>query len=234
MFTSLLASSGVVSDFSLVQRLWLALLSPCLLAFCVLLSVVSRRPRNRHLLSMLISLLDFSYLPSVQIGIAALGCSDSRDPEQRYLNLTPWQACDAEWRATLLFPALVLVFLLGVLAPVGIGAAMWRYRAEIPRNRNDGSFLFAGVFPSLNGFKPHRRWWLLVLLLRRLLLATTIAIVPYYSALLPLLIVLLLQLSAVAQQFVRPFVQYSSNLVELASLYLLLVSYFTVRLSSCS
>lgn len=84
------------------------------------------------------------------------------------------------------------------------------------------------LFGSLTRiFSVRYGWWFSVVLLRRIALVGVISFVPYWSPFLPLSLFIVIQASAMLQHFARPYAYAMDNKCELASLYILLLNYFS-------
>ena len=77
------------------------------------------------------SLLDFLVFPCAQTVLSAVACTDTRQPEQSYLNLFPNQACDEEWRRTVLPPAVLGLLFWIVAFPLGSTLMLMRLRSKL-------------------------------------------------------------------------------------------------------
>jgi hypothetical protein len=186
--------------------------------------------------SVCVSLMYLLVFPCAQTALSALGCTDWREagadagpgmPSRVYLNLFPWQQCDAQWREEILPPALLASLLWCVAFPV---ASTWLLHRTHSRrvDSNDSSVLSLSFVSDL--LQPYSsRWWFFeqVLLLRRLLLVACVCFVQAYSLYTPLLLLTLIQLSALLQQYAQPYRSRWLNHGELASLFLLLITYLS-------
>jgi hypothetical protein len=203
-----------------------------------------------------VSLLYLLVFPCAQTALSAVTCTDLRelspsssDGESRiYLNLYPWQQCDSEWRHSILLPALLGVIFWFALFPLASTVLLRHLRARLDASapppaassRSDSSSsstaaaaaaAAASLWPLcsdlLEPYSPRYWYWEQVLLARRLALVAAVTIIPSSSLYLPLALFSLVQLAALLQHWSHPFSHATLNVGELASLYLLLLTYIS-------
>ena len=179
-----------------------------------------RQYRLYRLLFVCLACMNFIFLPSVTLGLSALGCTDDREAV-RYLNLFPWIACDSVSKADVLPIATAVTILFILFLPItGFCCLLClRYRSN--------HLLLGALSPFVSAFRPQMQQFEAMLLLRRLVLAVIIAFVPQSSDLLPLSIFAVIQCSALIQHVWQPYALAFDNYLELGSLYLLLFNFFT-------
>lgn len=236
---SVLALECLVDGFGLEDEIWLGLvlftfLLTALLVLVCLWRCVAKGKSVPRKISLLILLIDIVLLPSARSGLSALGCSDYRDMSAPapFLNLAPWQACDASWLSSFKTPAVALSVLCMSIALTAVFVG-WRLRFIGKSFTAAPISEWACVFiPLSQSFKSGYGWWFAVVLIRRMLLVVVLAFVPYYSVFLPLAFFAVIQLSALLQHYKSPFADRYDNVSELGSLYILLVNYFTSTVHS--
>ena len=186
--------------------------------------------------SVCVSLLYFLFFPCAQTVLSAVACTDNRQPEQSYLNLFPNQACDEEWRRTILPPAVLGLLFWLIAFPLGSTLLLLTLRSELASSSDSASappssVSALSVWPvCADLLLPYstRFWYMEQLLLgRRLLLVAAVTIIPSSSLYLPLVLFSIIQLSALQQHWSRPYVHARMNHGELVSLYLLLINYIS-------
>jgi Leucine-rich repeat (LRR) protein len=196
------------------------------------------------------ALLIVLVFPSAQLCFSALACTDRREGAHRpaYLNLMPYIACDSAWRERVLPPALIGAIWWAVIFPLGSVMLLLRLSRRLVGSSSSGGGdgksnvrareADTRVWPLLGQlvtpYRPQFWLWEVAVLARRLGLVIVLAVVPAYSVYLPLVLFSLIQLSALAQHLVAPYVSVWNQRAELASLYLLLVTYFTALVLSAS
>jgi hypothetical protein len=219
-------------NFGLSHNLWLSLAMPLVLLATIcgfyIGSRVSRAlPQRKHLFRRFLAvgagLVNAMYLPSAQTALSALGCTDTRqEGSATFLNLYPWQPCDDEWHRTMLIPASMGAILALVVFPLFLVVGLVYARKRLAR---DTTVTVAGAL--IAAYRPRFFWWECVRVLRRLALVLLIAFVPYHSIYLSLGFFITIQLSALLQHHYRPYARVFDNRAEVASLYLLLLNFFT-------
>lgn len=176
-------------------------------------------------MSVLLAVINIILLPAAQIAFSSLGCTDARTSSSRFLNQASWQPCDTTWQQSILPAGLAASVLCLLIAASATWAA-----AEIRRlhmQQHLPKRVSRVLRPLVGSFRPEHAWWFSVIMWRRLLLAVAMSFVPYYSAFLPLSLFFIVQTSALVQHIARPFAKRFDNRAELASLYFLLVNYFS-------
>jgi len=108
----------------------------------------------RRVYSVCWSLLYLFVFPCATVALTALGCTErseaSVDLSRVYLNLQPFQRCDAQWRREILPPALLAALFWCVLFPLGSTWALWRARRTVHRASGDVSAEFTAPLSSLS------------------------------------------------------------------------------------
>ena len=151
------------------------------------------------------------------------GCTVADSNQMAYLNLYPWLACD--WSSgtyRLLFSLSVLftaVYVVGT--PVLCLGLVYKNRRDL--EEPNVATMLGFIYQS---YRSECYYWELINVLRRVLLAALLAVVPFthpeYSV---LLVLAALQLSLILQHAYAPFHSKLENRLELASLYVLLISF---------
>jgi hypothetical protein len=218
-------------NFGLAHNLWLSLAMPLVLLAAILAAYVASRSSRitmarKHLFRRLLAvgggLVNAMYLPSAQTALSALGCTDTRQNGVTFLNLYPWQSCDSEWRHTMLPPAMMGAILCLLIFPALLVWGLVYARRRLAR---DVTVTVAGAL--IASYRPRFFWWECVRVIRRLALVLLITFVPYHSIYLSLGFFITIQISALLQHHYRPYARIFDNRAEVASLYLLLLNYFT-------
>lgn len=224
---SLLAIECWIPGYALPHRTYFALLTPILLFLLSLAVAIFARRHRVKVVGVTLCLLNVIYLPCVEVMLLALGCTDQRQP-QTFLNLAPHQACDRTWASTILLPAICGVALFVFIFPI---TALMALKKHTSASASAFSQWYSSALPPLVGIFAHNKsWWFGIILMRRIILAAVVAFVPYFSVFLLLAVFGVLQLSALLQQFLRPFAEDLSNRAEISSLYVLLGSYFSMAI----
>lgn len=194
-FSAIVAPECVPLSLTLQSELWVAIgVLLAGIAACVLLPAAAacrsrgKDPFQRGLScsdvvrragAMAFALLNVLFLPTAELSLAALACTDTREAGQTYLNLLPFVACDADWRARILPPA-VLAVVLAAASLVPFALLLWLRGREGNGDAVESLRTMLGLHDR--GFHDRVRWWNGVLLLRRFALVAIVAIVPYHSA----------------------------------------------------
>jgi hypothetical protein len=183
-----------------------------------------------------LSLLYFFLFPCLQTALSGLACTDSRqyDPsapggvgDSLYLNLHPWQACDSDWRSSILPPALLGTILWLVAFPIGSTVLFQRVHRYLTHAGSQHTSVWPLCADLLAPYKPSLWYYEQILLVRRILLVAAVTLIPSTSLYLPLVLFVLIQLSAFLQHRLQPYASDWLNRGELISLYLLLINYIT-------
>jgi hypothetical protein len=139
-----------------------------------------------------------------------------------YLNILPFIACEATQPFTVMIglgAAGFVLYVVGIPALVMTLLVRNRGMLEDPRMATALGFLYAS-------YQPRCFYWETVNITRRAVLALVLAFVPFNSPQVSVLVVLaVLQICIVLQQTYAPFVTKLENRLELASLYVLLISF---------
>lgn len=87
---------------------------------CVFFICASRlrgkwQPRMYRAVQVVVELLNLVYLPSAQLSLSSIACTDARDAPRMFLNQFPAQECDHAWATTILPGAVfgTVLFLFG-------------------------------------------------------------------------------------------------------------------------
>ena len=68
------------------------LLAQLALAFVAIVRCLREGSERRlRTLRIVLGVMNIAYLPSVQLGLAVLGCTDAREKSEVYINLEPYQ-----------------------------------------------------------------------------------------------------------------------------------------------
>jgi hypothetical protein len=258
--SSLTAMECLQHAWSIPHRCWAAVFAAVLVGLAALCTFVVDHCRRSHaadpfsanrghsastftassVYSVCVSLCYLLVFPCATTALSALACTDWREwgsnayssqTSRLYLNLYPWQQCDASWQSEILPPALIATVFWCVLFPIAGTVLLKRSHAQLSQRSQsvqvDAEAILSWCVAS-DLLKPYssRLWhWEQVLLARRLLLVSAVAFIPANSLYLPLTLLALVQLSALLQHFVMPYRSWWLNVGELSSLYLLLLNY---------
>lgn len=141
---------------------------------------------------------------------------------QTYLNLYPYLACDVAQEYGRALPLVLVGVLLWVIGiPVLQFVLLSRYRTQL-----DDPQIAAMIGFVYQSYRTPSYWWEAVNVVRRVILAALLAIVPFTRPEVAVLLVLgVLQLCIILQHAFHPFHTKLENRLELASLYVLLISF---------
>lgn len=232
---SFLMLECLASNWRLLQQLAASLVAAFVLgALFLLLCVLARQPR-RHVsertihrcMGVLVALINLAYLPSLQLAVSALGCTDTRSGTgtAAYLNLFPSQVCDHHWRQSILPLAVVSLLWWMLVLPLCVAfLAVPRLRLWL---RDQPETLFTVTGSIIGVYREQYLYFEACLLGRRLLLVLSVGLIPYFSAYLPLAFFIIIQGSALLLHRTHPYLRPFDNHAELASMYILLLNYFT-------
>ena len=190
--------------------------------------------------SVCVSLLYFLFFPCAQAVLSAVSCTDTRESDRSYLNLYPDQACDDQWRHSVLPPAVLGLVFWTFAFPVGSTLLLMRLRSRVAASAAVLSPSASASTPCASSLSvwpvcadlllPYSpRFWYFeqLLLMRRWMLVAAVTIIPATSLYLPLVLFSIIQLSALHQHWSHPYAHPLLNVGELASLYLLLLNYIS-------
>jgi len=159
---SSLVALECLSSWTLAHRCWMALAAPAAVGVAALaahaasccqirsravdpFAAAERRSsppgsslfEPQRVYSVCWSLLYLLVFPCATVALTALGCSERSevavDSSRVYLNLQPYQQCDAQWRREILPPALLAALFWCVLFPLCSTWALWRARRMVHR-----------------------------------------------------------------------------------------------------
>eukprot|EP00698_Gefionella_okellyi_P013517 TRINITY_DN3707_c0_g1_i1.p1 TRINITY_DN3707_c0_g1~~TRINITY_DN3707_c0_g1_i1.p1 ORF type:complete len:716 (+),score=169.37 TRINITY_DN3707_c0_g1_i1:918-3065(+) len=247
-FSVFLQQSSTVSSFSIhaiecvfrgisvqMRHVMYMSIPVCLVVYCVvihflglLIAKLRGRPfvlwRERCVYMALFFLL-FTYFDIVLKVMTVFGCTAPSFEGVLYVNRQPWIACIPSQAPYNVMLAMAVV---GMLLYV-VGIPVLIVLMLVKTKRDHGHESIKAMLGFVSGcYGPKYFWWEGLILVRRVLLALSVVVMPFEDpSLVALAVMVVLQVAILLQHLATPYRTRIENRLELASLYVLYVSFIT-------